>query len=248
VSGQLKYLIAVPMITQTAELVALTFMRYVIQYGITYCIVTDQGTQFLGDVFKRLCKLLKVHKLNTSAYRPESNGALERAHKTMIEYLRCFCNPRGSNWDQFLPFACFVYNTTPHTMTKFTPYEVLFGRRARIPGQLQRKSVTYNYDDIVCDIKNKLQTCHEIARENLMQTKQHRVAQQAVKINMPHFQVGDKVLLRNENDKKLDPLWKGPYTISEVDKKGSNTTIEIKRNKRIQVHVNRLRKYRSRTQ
>ena len=59
------------MITQTAEVVALTFMRYVIQqYGIPYCIVTDQGTQFLGDVFKRLCKLLKVHKLNTSAYRP----------------------------------------------------------------------------------------------------------------------------------------------------------------------------------
>jgi hypothetical protein len=39
----------------------------------------------MGDVLKRLRKLLKVHKINTSAYRPESNGALERTHKTMIE-------------------------------------------------------------------------------------------------------------------------------------------------------------------
>jgi transposase InsO family protein len=84
-----KYLIAISIMMQTAEEVALTFMRYVIlQYGIPYSIVTDQGTQFMGDVFKRLCKLLNICKLNTSAYRPEINGALERAHKTMIEYLR----------------------------------------------------------------------------------------------------------------------------------------------------------------
>ena len=109
-----KYLLAIPMMTQTAEEVALNFMRYVVlQYGIPCSIVTDQGTQFMGDVLRRLCKLLKVHKINTSAYRPESNGALERTHKTMIEYLRCFCNPRGTDWNKWLPFACFVYNTTP---------------------------------------------------------------------------------------------------------------------------------------
>jgi hypothetical protein len=68
-----KYLVAIPMFSQTAE-VALNFMRYVIlQYGIPSSIVTNQGTQFVGDLFKSLCKLLKIHKLNTSAYHPESN-------------------------------------------------------------------------------------------------------------------------------------------------------------------------------
>jgi hypothetical protein len=134
-----KYLVATPMTTQTAEDVSLKFMRQVVlQYGIPDSLVTDQGTQFMGDMFKRLCKLLRVNKINNTAYRPESNGALERAHKTMIEYLRCFSNPQNTNWDEMLPFACFVYNTTPHTMTKYTPYEVLFSRRANIPGQLQR--------------------------------------------------------------------------------------------------------------
>ena len=117
-----KYLIAIPMMTQTADEVSLTFLRYVIlHYGIPNAIVTDQGSQFMGDVFSRLCKVLKIHKLNTTAYHPESNGALERTHKTMTEYLRCFCNPRNNDWDKWVPFACFVYNTTPHTMTKYTP-------------------------------------------------------------------------------------------------------------------------------
>lgn len=40
---------------------------------------------------------MRIHKIKTSAYHPESNGALERTHKVMIEYLRCFCNPRGTN-------------------------------------------------------------------------------------------------------------------------------------------------------
>ena len=135
-----KYLLAIPMMTQTAEEVVLNFMRHIVlQYGIPCSVVTDQGTQFMGDVFKSLCKLLKVHKLNTSAHRPESNGALERAHKTMTEYLRCFCDPRGSDWNKWLPFACFVYNTTPHTMTKYAPYEILFGRKANVPGILQQQ-------------------------------------------------------------------------------------------------------------
>jgi hypothetical protein len=103
----------------------------------------------------------------------------------------------------------------------------------------------YNYDDIICDIKSKLQTCHELARANLMQTKQHRVTQQASKTNMLIFKVRDKVLLRNENAKKLDPLWTGPYTILEVDQKGSNVTIAITKYKRTKVHVNRLKKYQS---
>ena len=45
-----KYLLVIPMITQTADEVALTFLRYVIlHYGIPNSIVTDQGSQFMSD-------------------------------------------------------------------------------------------------------------------------------------------------------------------------------------------------------
>jgi hypothetical protein len=84
-------------------------------------------------------------------------------------------------------------------MAKYTPYAVLFGRKANVPGQLQQPpKPLYNYDDFLHDIKLKLQECHRIARANIMQTKQHRVAQQASKANAPKFYIGDEVLLRNE--------------------------------------------------
>jgi hypothetical protein len=193
----------------------------------------------MGDILKRLCKLLKVHKINTTAYRPESNGPLERAHKTMVEYLRCFSNPQNTNSDKILPFACFVYNMTPHTMTKYTPDEVLFGRTANIPGQLQQPPTpVYNYD-VIHDVRKRLQECHEIARANLKQTKQHRVAQQLSKTNMPELCVGHKVLLKNEKASKLDPNWLGPFDVIEVEPKGLNVTIRTTKKKT----VKRLKKY-----
>jgi preprotein translocase subunit YajC len=132
-------------------------------------------------------------------------------------------------------------------MTKYTPYEVLFGRKANIPGQLQQKTApVYNYDDIVFEVKQKLQTCHEIARENLMKSKQQRVAKQASKVNMPILNIGDKVLLRNEKAGKLDSLWEGPYLIVEIEPNGTNVIIELSKKRKVKVHVNRLKVYQSR--
>jgi len=79
-----------------------------------------------------------------------------------------------------------------------------------------------------------------------MKSKQHRIAQQASKVNMPIFNEGDKVLLlRNEKAGKLGSLWAGPYTIYEIDPSGSTVTIELSK-KKMRVHVNRLKVYQSR--
>ena len=40
--------------TQTAEEVSLFFLRHVVlHYGIPNSIVTDQGSKFMGDIFKK---------------------------------------------------------------------------------------------------------------------------------------------------------------------------------------------------
>jgi hypothetical protein len=79
-----KYFIAIPIQNQTAEEVTNAFVRNVIlNYGIPAEVVTDQGSNFMSDVFKRICKLFKIEKICTTAYHPESNGALERTHKTL---------------------------------------------------------------------------------------------------------------------------------------------------------------------
>ena len=169
---------------------------------------------------------------------------IESTHKTMTEYLCCFCNPRNNDWDTWLLLHVLCI-TLHHTQWLNTPpCEVLFGRKANIPGQLQQKTAPlYNYDDIVHDVKQKLQVCHKIATENLMQSKQQRAARQS-SVNMPNFTKGDRMLLWNEKAGKLDSLWEGPYVIDAIDHGGS-VIIELSKKKKIKVHVNRLKVYHS---
>jgi hypothetical protein len=237
-----KYLMATPLENQTADVVAEAFVRNVILiYGIPNEILTDQGTNFMSDVFKSICKLFKIKKICTTAYHPESNGALERSHRTLTDYLRCFCDAKASDWDDWLPFACFTYNTTPHTVTKYTPYEVLFGRIANIPGKLQKvPQPLYNFDDIVLGIKQKMQNCQQIARERLIKFKE--LQGQRVKSNNYEFKENELVLLRVEARQKLEPLWKGPFEIKGI--KGSNAVVqELGKRKQLEVHINRLKPY-----
>jgi hypothetical protein len=237
-----KYLVAIPIENQTAESVAEALVKTIILiYGIPNEIVTDQGTNFMSNVFKRVCKLFKIEKICTTAYHPESNGALERTHKTLVNYLRCFCNNKTNDWDECLPFACFAYNTTPHSVTKYTPYEVLFGRVANIPGNLQQApQPLYNFDDIVMNIKHKMQGCQHLAKERLMKFKE--MQKEKVKSNEYEFKDNDLVLLRMEARQKLEPLWKGPFEIQKIEK--PNAIIQgVGKRKKHEVHLNRLKPY-----
>ena len=146
-----QYLITQPLRNQTVDEVSEALInRVFLLYGIPKIILTDQGSNFMSDVFKRICKLFQIEKLNTVAYHPESNGALERTHRTLVTYLRSYVDTKPSNWDQWLQFASFTFNTTPHSITRYSPYELLFGRKCNLPGELEQKAQPlYNYDDIV---------------------------------------------------------------------------------------------------
>ncbi|KAE9524514.1 hypothetical protein AGLY_015102 [Aphis glycines] len=120
-----KYTLGVPIPNHQANTVAEAFViHFVCVHGIPGTILTDQGTDFLSKTFTEVCKLLKINKVNTSPFRPQTNGGLERSHRTLAEYLRHYVDKNLNNWDHLLPYAFFVYNSTVHTSTNFQPYSM----------------------------------------------------------------------------------------------------------------------------
>jgi transposase InsO family protein len=129
-----KYSIAIPLKNHTANLIAQAFIEhFVCLHGIPDIIVTDQGREFMSKIFTTCCKLLKIEKINTTAYHPQSNGALERSHRTLAEYLRHYVEDKKRNWDEYVPYAMFVYNSTPHTTRGFQPHELMYGCQIEVP-------------------------------------------------------------------------------------------------------------------
>jgi transposase InsO family protein len=196
-----KYTIAVPISQQVADTIARAFdQEIVLKFGIPQVILTDQGSNFLSELFTNVCKLLNIKKLKTTADRPQTNGGIERTHRVLVEYLRCFILEDQSDWDKWLPYANFVFNTTPHSSTGFTPHELLFGRRPNIPGILQKETpeIQYTYDNYVKELQARLQSSYEIARSNLQAKKEKSKEYHDRTVNVRLFVAGYKGLLHHE--------------------------------------------------
>ena len=77
-----KYVVATPISQQDAETVTRVFVsQVVLKYGTPSIVHTDQGANFVSEVFKNTCKLLKIKKIQSTALHPESQGSIERRHR-----------------------------------------------------------------------------------------------------------------------------------------------------------------------
>ena len=232
-----KFSMAFPISNQESDTIARVFVEKVICiFGVPQQILSDQGTNFMSEFFRNICKLLKIKKLNATAYHPETNGALERSHRTWTEYLRIYTQSDEKNWDTWIPYAMFTFNTTPHTATKFMPYELLFGYKPFIPNSLTRETeIVYNYDDYLFEFKNRMQNSFELARQNLISQKHKSKDYYDTKTKDKNFNIGDFVLLKNELRKnKFAPLWQGPFEIKQIPSPVNSTLlIKIKIKKKL---------------
>jgi hypothetical protein len=59
-------------------------------------VTTDRGTQFTSAVWTGLCRRLGITQLYTTAYHPQANGMVERAHRQIKDALRS--RQAGSSW------------------------------------------------------------------------------------------------------------------------------------------------------
>ena len=160
----------------------------------------------------------------------------------LAEYLRYYVNEDQTDWDEWVPFATYVYDTTVHSTTGFTPFELLFGRPSTLPSTLKKlPEPQYNYDDYVSELRSRLQTVRHHAHKNLIASKEcYDKTSGEMKL-----QVGDKVLLFDETvcrdrSRKLSAQWIGPYTITEIDKVNAPITRGRKVTK---VHINHLKPF-----
>ena len=129
-----KYVVAYVVKDQTGCTAAETLRNgYFRLFGTPAYLVSDQGKTFTGHVITHLCELYGVQKLRTSPYHAQTSGHVEHMNQTIICMISKLEEDRKACWSKHLPELLLAYNATCSTVTGYSPYYLVFGRRPRIP-------------------------------------------------------------------------------------------------------------------
>ena len=193
-----KWVECIPLPSQTAEETARAAVNeFFCRFGFPFQVHTDQGLNFESSLFQQLCKMTAIHKTRTTAYRPSTNGQVERYNRTLMDAVRWFIGQAQNNWDQFLPQIASAIRATVNRSTGFTPNRLMLGREVNQPANLmfplplsqQRQSP----DEYCRNLSEAMRKAHDTARNKLKSTQARVKRDHDVKVNLKSFKMDDWV-------------------------------------------------------
>ena len=215
-----RYVMAVPIPNKEAATVTRHLMdRYVSIFGTPTAIHSDQGKEFTAEIFKDLMDKLQVKRTTTPTYNPQSNGNLERFHRTLNALIRVFCDREDPEWERYLPSATLAYNTKQHSSTGITPYSGMFGRECRLPIDLIIPTPDDKSKDINVHVRETLNRFKKMY--NHVRNKNNAVIKRNAQLysgKTNHIEIGTRVWYLAPRKIKKKPLkitdrWTGPYRV-----------------------------------
>ena len=125
---------AIPLPDSTSETCARALIRHWIsRFGVPDDITSDRGPQFTSHLWSELNRLLGISASNTTAYRPQANGLVERFHHQLKGSLKA--RLQGPHWMDELPLVLLGIRTAWREDPDCSASDLVYGTSLRIPGE-----------------------------------------------------------------------------------------------------------------
>ena len=242
---------AIPLRNIKAKTIVRALTKVFTIFGLPKSVQSDQGSNFMSGTFQQVMDELGIKQYKSSAYHPESQGALERFHQTLKNMIRTYCFDTEKHWDEGIHFLLFAVRESVQESLGFSPFELVFGHTVRGPLKLLKEKFlsgeneSLNLLEYVSDFRTKLSKACEMARENLKSTQKSMKDRYDQNTAKRKFQPGQKVLaLLPVPGKPLQARYYGPYVIDQKLSELNYILITPDRRKSKQLcHVNMLKPY-----
>ena len=242
---------AIPLRNIKTKSIVKALIKFLTFVGLPKSVQSDQGSNFMSGIFQQVMHELGIKQYRSSAYHPESQGALERFHQTLKNMIRSYCFDTEKDWDEGIHLLLFAVRESVQESLGFSPFELVFGHSVRGPLKLLKEKFLSNDEtplnllQYVSDFRNRLSRACEVARSNLKTSQGKMKARYDNHVIDRKFKPGDKVLaLLPIPGRPLQARYFGPYTI---DKKTSDLNYIIntpgRRKNKQMCHVNMLKQY-----
>ena len=212
---------AIPIAEATSETVLQAFLDHWIgRFGIPITVTSDRGVQFTSEAWKKALGGLGINVSSTTSYHLQSNGVVERFHRTLKNSLRCAVKASKS-WTRSLPWVLLGIRNAPRSDSATSTAEVVFGTPLRVPGlcfqteQARRKTAAEELESARHNVASFMPTSLDLRR-----FKDSPFIAKALRTT-------DFVYIRDDRLGKpsLAPKYMGPYRV--VSKDWQNNTFRL---------------------
>lgn len=224
-----RWPVAIPITNITAETIARNFISgWIAQYGVPLRITSDLGRQFESSIFAELTRILGIDHFRTTPYHPQSNGMIERWHRTVKAAIKCHDNV---NWTETLPFVMLGLRAAIKEDIGASPAELLYGTTLRLPGEfLCNDSKFVPQNEFVKDLRNTMQSLRPTT------PSQHRNQKPFVHRELSKC---SHVFVRIDAVRRpLQPPYNGPYRV--LKRHDKYFTIDMQ-NRHAKISIDRLK-------
>ncbi|PNY17781.1 Ty3/gypsy retrotransposon protein [Trifolium pratense] len=206
----------------TAYKVAELFVSIVCKHhGIPRSIVSDRDPIFISKFWRDLFKFSGTFLRMSSSYHPQTDGQTEVMNRTIEQYLRAFVHDKPYNWVTLLPWVEYHYNTSTHSGSELSPFQVMFGKSPpSIPSYIAGSS-SIEACDSVLQSRDEILT---LLRKNLNKAQVRMKANADKHRKEVNFDIGAwvyvklqpyrQISLSRTKYHKLAKRYYGPYLIS----------------------------------
>lgn len=187
------------------------------RFGAPLQLLTDNGPENVNGIMKRALEELNVDHVTTSFYHPQSNGKIERFHRTMHDVLAKKIGDNDRSWDMYLNQMLAAVRFHVSETTKYSPYYLLYNRDVVLPldNILRPRRIYYGEEDHEIALQDMHRT-FTLVRNNVKRARKKMIDRANEKTKAVDFQVGDLVYYKNNRKKgKLDVRWSPYYVIIE---------------------------------
>ena len=207
------------------------FDTVVRQHGLPDAIVSDRGSQWLSSFWSALFHRCGTKLRFSTAHHPQTDGASERAIRTVGDAVRCCIDGLHDTWHNHLAAVELAYNSAVHASTGVSPFFLVYGVHPRLPledgGALPGPHHAPAFQFLDARISARRRAADALTRAMLRQAAQIDRHRRPLSLR-----VGDLVWLSTRHlnlatPNKFTPKYLGPFAVTTVMSSGNAVKLDL---------------------
>ncbi|UYV68418.1 hypothetical protein LAZ67_5004276 [Cordylochernes scorpioides] len=179
------------------------YKEWISRYGAPCHLITDRGMQFMSHKLKEFAKMCGIQLKHTTSYHPQSNGKIERFHRTLKTAISSHNYIR---WTERLPSVLLGLRSSIYGSSDFSIAQMVFGKTIRLPGEFfQDSQQSIDRDDLIKTLQKDMSS---------LQPMKSRINRNPNVFIHKDLQSCSHVFIRKDRVKKpLEPAYEGPFKV-----------------------------------